>query len=86
MVTSLWALWMVGGPSLAQEAGTSLLWGNRLSINTIFTQSLMAKIYFSVQTRFCRECNLELGSNTTDKFEISRGKENLQTAVPESPV
>ena len=39
---------MVGGPSVAQEAGTNLLYGNRLSIdieisantaNTIFTQS-----------------------------------------------
>ena len=26
-----------------------------------------------VQTRFCGEWNLEFGSNTTEKFEISRG-------------
>ena len=29
---------------------------------------------FLVQTRFCREWNLEFGSNTTEKFEISRGE------------
>ena len=27
-----------------------------------------------VQTRFCGEWNLEFGSNTTEKFEISRGE------------
>ena len=29
---------------------------------------------FLVQTRFCGEWNLEFGSNTTDKFEISWGE------------
>ena len=29
---------------------------------------------FLVKTSFCGEWNLEFGSNTTDKFEISRGE------------
>ena len=45
-------------------------WSN----STDFEWMIWAESGVIVQTRFCGEWNLEFGSNTKEKFEISRGE------------